>query len=94
MKPRVSDTFMSELVNVGRFDLSAKTADIRESHVISHNDKKVRSFLAAAHFDELLASWKEYEKKEKWRDPERNWSAGWKISQDILIEDIARGQFD
>lgn len=56
MKPRVSDTFMSELVNVGRFDLSAKTADIRESHVISHNDKKVRSFLAAAHFDELLAS--------------------------------------
>lgn len=44
---------MAELVNVGRFDLSAKTADIRESHIIRHNDKEVWSFLAAAHFDEL-----------------------------------------
>jgi hypothetical protein len=44
MKVCEPNAFLSQAVNVGRSDFSAKTCGVRESQVIREDDEKIRPF--------------------------------------------------
>lgn len=49
MEPCVKYTIFAQLVNVGSVNLCSKAADIRETQVISYDDKKIWALGSSGH---------------------------------------------